>query len=115
MYVLYFTYFLLFIFALVSLAQTLDIALFLSLAQTPGLDRYIHLAFAISILQFMFFAISSYDRCLQYHLEFCSSRFLQRVMIIPHEKCMANGSMVHHYRICGALVATFFACFAGGS
>ncbi|XP_028070896.1 uncharacterized protein LOC114273325 isoform X2 [Camellia sinensis] len=38
-----------------------------------------------------------------------------RVMIIPHEKCMANGSMVHHYRICGALVATFFACFAGGS
>ncbi|CAL5381117.1 unnamed protein product [Camellia sinensis] len=22
-----------------------------------------------------------------------------RVMIIPHEKCMANGSMVHHYRI----------------
>ncbi|KAF5959899.1 hypothetical protein HYC85_001108 [Camellia sinensis] len=22
-----------------------------------------------------------------------------RVMIIPHEKCMANGSMVHHYRV----------------
>ncbi|CAL5333808.1 unnamed protein product [Camellia sinensis] len=38
--------------------------------------------FAIYILQFMFFAISSYDRCLQYHLEFCSSRFLQSVALI---------------------------------
>ncbi|KAL7216851.1 hypothetical protein ACSBR1_028718 [Camellia fascicularis] len=37
MYVLYFTYFLLFIFVLVSRAQTLDIALFLLLAQTQVL------------------------------------------------------------------------------
>ncbi|KAL7247982.1 hypothetical protein ACSBR2_002811 [Camellia fascicularis] len=29
----------------------------------------------------MFFAISSYDRCVQYHLEFCSSRFLQSFTI----------------------------------